>query len=189
MRRRTLLAAIAASAAAGCTSSGGVGAGDPDGSETDDGSQSPTDTDTTTPTSTETDSPTTTAGSGTDSPDGDSTVSTVEADAGRVTFERTGDCSPGDTGATVEADDGVVAFEGCIQGSTGCSQPELRSARQTDDRLVVTVGTVETEEICTQQLVYRSYAARVEMDGDLPATVAVRHADDGETTTVAEATL
>jgi len=179
VRRRTLLAAVAASAAAGCTSSGGVGG--PADSGAADGSPSSADTDTDTATPTDTPTATDTGGAA-------ASVSTVEADAGRVRFERTGECAPGDSGASVEVDSGVVVT-GCIQGSTGCSQPSFGSARLAEDRLVVTVDTVETGDICTQQLVYRSYTARVETSGDLPATVEVRHGDDGDTTTVAETTV
>jgi len=106
-----------------------------------------------------------------------------------VTLERTGDCASAELGASVRADGGVVVIRGCIEGSTGCSQPELGSARLAGDRLVVTVDTAETQAVCTQQLVYRSYAARVETAGDLPAGVEVRHVGDGEAKTVAETTL
>ena len=106
-----------------------------------------------------------------------------------MTLERTGDCASAEIGASVRTDDGVVVVRGCIEGSTGCSQPEVGSARLAGNRLVVTVDTVETQAVCTQQLVYRSYATRVETAGDLPAAVEVRHADGGESRTVAETTL
>jgi hypothetical protein len=104
-------------------------------------------------------------------------------------LERTGDCEASDTGASAGSDAGVVVVDGCIEGPAGCSQPELQSARVEGGRLVVTVGTVETAEICTQQLVYRGYGVRVETTGGLPVAVEVRHTDGERARTVTETTL
>ncbi|MEZ3144671.1 hypothetical protein [Halobaculum sp. MBLA0143] len=188
MRRRRLLAALAAGALAGCTADSGGGApGDSDNptrSATATETATPSSTDTPTPTDspTQTDSPTPTNGLPSSPTDTVTLGSTVD----EATLERTGECSrAGGATATVGVDGTAVRVEGCIRGPTGCSQPRLSAVTREGGRLVVTVETVETGDICTQQLVYRSYAAELRLDA-LPEVVVVRHARSDGTRVAAE---
>jgi hypothetical protein len=64
-------------------------------------------------------------------------------------------------------------------------RPALKSATYDagSDRLTVVVETVKEGEMCTQQIVYRGYVARVTFEGGPPDTVEVVHASmDGRRT-------
>lgn len=195
---------IAAGALAGCTAdSGGGGAPatetdspteSPSPTPTDSPTESPTPTDSPTGSPTPTDSPTPTETPSATPTEGSppSTTPGATTAVSEATLERTGDCAGGDAGrVTVTADGTTVRVDGCIQGPTGCSQPELQSVSSDAgaDRLVVTVGTVETAAVCTQQVVYRSYAVRVRLADGLPEVVTVRHAGDDGVRTVTETEL
>jgi hypothetical protein len=57
------------------------------------------------------------------------------------------------------------------------------------DRLRVVVETVKDGEMCTQQIVYRGYVARVTFEGGPPGTVEVVHASmDGRRTAATTST-
>lgn len=163
MNRRRLLAGIAAAASggvAGCTGGGSDGEGGDDGG---------------TP-------PSTPTGGGGGTP--------------RLTdraFERTGDCASSDAGvAGVTYGASLVRCEGCIGGSDGCAEAVLGSAEYDAgvDRLsvVVTAGSREgAGTACTQQLVYRSYEARLPFADGLPGETVVYHDPRGERSEVERA--
>ncbi|MEZ3114557.1 hypothetical protein RYH80_01275 [Halobaculum sp. MBLA0147] len=197
MRRRRLLAAVAAAGVAGCV---GDGTGGTDGDTTD--TETATDSPTETPTGEPTDSPTETATeTPTETPTDTPTETPSETDAPTVTYTATdpveravltrlGDCTAEDGGtATVARDGDTVRATGCIQGPSGCSEAAIRETAYDDgaNRLDVVVETVETADICTQQLVYRRYRAEIEVAGASLDRVRVSHADgSGGSTVVAE---
>jgi hypothetical protein len=85
----------------------------------------------------------------------------------------------------------TVVVEGCIEGPTGCSHAAIQSTEYdpATGRLKLVVETVETQAVCTQQIVYRTYTARVQFAESLPTRVAVVHAGASDTTTVADERL
>lgn len=169
MDRRTLLrqtGAIALIALAGCTSN--PGGDSPDESATpDDGtdaSETPTD------------------GSGDADGNGD-----VPAGA---TFEVT-DVASGtqvDSAAVAfDGDAGTVRVDGTIWGADGCKTAVLDSVARDDASGQVTVSIATTDRegtadrACTQAIVEITYEAVVPVEGELPASVTVRH--DGRVVT------
>lgn len=181
MRRRRFITLIGLGTTAGCIDGGGSGGGvtdSPTGTET----QPPTDTDSPTAAKSPTD---------TDSPTESPTPTPAPMTVTGKSLERTGDCASSDAGtASVRFESGAVVVEGCIEGSTGCSVAALKSVQYdaNADQLAVTVETMKEGDVCTQQLVYRAYTARVQYDGSAPGSVEVRHADDdgGKVVTTAD---
>lgn len=148
MKRRTLLATLAAlstGAVAGC-------AGGADG---------PSDSNGTTPTDTPTDTPTTRPArrEATLSREGDCDESTVGS-------------------ASVAFGDTFVDVEGCLTARDGCHYPALASASYEDDRFRIVVEEVdesEPDELCTEAIEYRAYGVEATFDGGTPKTVEVVH--------------
>lgn len=161
MRRRQVLAAIAVGSTVGVGGCVDGGAG---------GNETPTESDT--PTATPTDSPTPTS------------EPTAIVDS---SLERLGDCAEGDVGTgapTVES--GVVTVEGCLRGKNGCIVPQLESAAYDEgsDTLEIVVVPFEDGEMCTQQIVYRSYRVTVEFTGRPPGNVTLVQDQGTETDTM-----
>jgi hypothetical protein len=180
MRRRELVAVIGLGAVTGCVSSGG-GAGGSDDTESPTETESPTPTETASPTATE--SPTPTA---TDSPTPTERPTTITD----TTLKQKGDCAESESGtASVAFASGQITVQGCIRGRYGCSIAKLRSVEydETKDRLNITVETKKDGAVCSQQIVYRSYAVRATVEGAMPGTVAVSHADKDDVEVVTTA--
>ncbi|MFB6126266.1 MAG: hypothetical protein ABEJ79_03065 [Halolamina sp.] len=160
MKRRTLLAALAA-ATAGCTGSGGNDGGD---------GEEPTDDETT-------------AGDETDTEPAESSIRSREferrdacSERGSATISTDGDavvvtgCITGEDGCKV-----AVLEEATYDGGA--------------DELRVVVGTEDGTEsgACTQALTSLGYRCRVVFDGQRPATTVAVHDGAGGASTVAEA--
>ncbi|SFR35688.1 hypothetical protein [Halogeometricum limi] len=82
--------------------------------------------------------------------------------------------------------DSSVVCRGCVRGKNGCTVAKLGDVSYDADTdelrvLVVTEEERGEDQMCTQALVDLGYEVRVELDGGLPTTVALRHDDvDGE---------
>ncbi len=202
MRRRQLLALIGIGGLAGCTTSGG-GAG---GGDRATGEETKTPTDTATPASvgegtvTETSPDTETPQERktpreTETPRKTATPTATQTESEAIaaaSLDRTGDCAASSAGtASVSTTGDTVVVEGCIEGPTGCSHAAIQSTEYdpATGRLKLVVETVETQAVCTQQIVYRTYTARVQFAESLPTRVAVVHAGASDTTTVADERL
>ncbi|MFB6243742.1 MAG: hypothetical protein ABEH80_06560 [Halobaculum sp.] len=214
MRRRQLLALIGIGGLAGCTTSGG-GAG---GGDRATGEETTTPTDTATPaslgegtvteTSPDTETPQerktpretatpqkTVTPRETETPRKTATPTATQTESEAIaaaSLDRTGDCAASSAGtASVSTTGDTVVVEGCIEGPTGCSHAAIQSTEYdpATGRLKLVVETVETQAVCTQQIVYRTYTARVQFAESLPTRVAVVHAGASDTTTVADERL
>lgn len=102
-------------------------------------------------------------------------------------FERTGNCdTSGDAEVTVS--EKQVTIGGCIRGRNGCMQAALDSAGLTDDSSVFTVIITTIKEggdVCSQQVVQRSYETRFGFEGPLPDKIRVVHESMGDRREVA----
>lgn len=169
MRRRTLLAAVGAGAAAlaGCT-------GDPpDDGNGDTGEPSPTGTPAETPSPTPTSTPTETP-----------TPSSVGSDfeAGEA------ECGNGTDEAAVAFESDRILVEGTASGADACHTVRLAGVEYEGGTLTVGVESYvpesEQDATCAQCLVDVPYTATVRFDGGLPDRVVVVH--DGERVTAAD---
>lgn len=167
MERRRFLAAVVGSGAAalaGCTGGGG---------------SSP---------ATDAESPTGSAASTA------SSTPSGEGEFPRITdrsFSRTGDADGSGESASVAFDGDLVRVTGVVRGANGCMEASLADAEydREADELGVRVTTVrEGGDVCTQEIVHRSYEAAVEFAGGCPMSVVVEHESMDEVRTVADVT-
>lgn len=187
MKRRTVIATVAAIAGgfAGCTSLDGDGGSDDDPSPSPSPSHTPsptrTPTESSTPPPMESPTPSPTEPSTpTSTP---STPSTSE-EITETSFEIVENvCGTGRDEASVERDSNHVTVRGTISGRNSCFTAELERATYDADASELTVAvrsfSEATEgEACGQCLVDIDYRARVSYDAPDPETVTVLHNDE-----------
>ena len=106
-------------------------------------------------------------------------------------FDRTGDADEPGESASVAFDGDLVRVTGVVRGANGCMEASLAAAEYDADAdsLRVRVTTVrEGGDVCTQEIVHRSYEATVEFAGGCPTSVVVEHESMDEVRTVADVT-
>ncbi|WP_255169125.1 hypothetical protein [Natrononativus amylolyticus] len=194
MNRRTLLERLAAitavGALAGCLDEGGDpgDGGDPedDGADDDESDEPGDDTD---------DEPGDDTGDEDDTDDETDDTGEDDADddgSGEISDQQItttdADCTNGNGGddATVSVEAEVVEITGSLGAPDPCHEAAFGDVVLEDGELTVEITAEPGDDACQQCLATLEYEATVEFDGDAPDHVAVRHDDDGETTTVAE---
>ena len=182
MRRRTLLAAVAAtgaSAVAGCLDTGPTDGDAPgaDGTTTDGATTDGTTTGTTDGTTTGTTDETT---------NGDGDAGPGASLAGSSFTVRSNQCGQSRSSADVSfPDERTVRVRGVAVGSNGCYRARLADASvESGWTLVVRVETYlpEDSSVCSQCLVDIEYTAAFTFENGLPGSVEVHHDEERVTT-------
>ena len=181
MRRRTLLASVGSTIAAGFAGCLGGAGGQPSPSDSPTSSDTPAGTEPPTAGTSPGDGDTSTPGD-TASPPGTrptgtpSTPATLSAD-----FEVLGsECGTGDDAASVTFGSETILIEGTIRGSDSCDTADLGDIVSQDGLLTVPVHTERPEgtPACAQCITDIDYEVEINPAGPLPDTVEVRH--DGQ---------